>query len=39
MIRKLTLPVHKEFESVVGKELLEKVYAAKKEFALKKEKK
>ncbi|MBW1899659.1 MAG: TRAP transporter substrate-binding protein [Deltaproteobacteria bacterium] len=37
--RKLTFPVHKEFESIVGKELLEKVYAAKKEFALKKEKK
>ncbi|MFO7560880.1 MAG: hypothetical protein R6X10_18790 [Desulfobacterales bacterium] len=37
--RKFTFPVHKEFESVVGQELLEKVYTAKKEFALKKGKK
>ena len=35
--RKLLLPVHKEFENVVGKELLEKVYAGKKEFAAKKQ--
>ncbi len=35
--KKLLLPVHKEFENVVGKELLEKVYAGKKEFALKKQ--
>ena len=32
----LLLPVHKEFENVVGKELLEKIYAGKKEFASKK---
>jgi len=37
--RKLTLPVHKEFESIVGKELLAKVYAGKKEFAQKQGKK
>jgi len=33
--RELLLPVHKDFEKEVGKELLEKVYAGKKEFALK----
>jgi len=32
----LLLPVHKEFEDVVGKELLKKIYAGKKEFASKK---
>lgn len=36
--RKLLLPVHKEFEAEVGKELLEKVYAGKKAFALMKSK-
>ena len=35
VFRKLLLPVHKDFEKEVGKELLEKVYAGKKEFALK----
>ncbi len=36
--RKLLLPVHKDLEAEVGKELLEKVYAGKKEFALMKSK-
>jgi len=31
--RKLLLPVHKNFEAEVGKDLLEKVYAGKKAFA------
>lgn len=33
VFRSLLLPVHKQFEGVVGKDLLEKVYAGKKAFA------
>jgi len=39
VFRKLLLPVHKDFEKEVGKELLEKVYAGKKAFAKMKSKK
>jgi TRAP-type C4-dicarboxylate transport system substrate-binding protein len=35
--KKLLIPMHKDFENIVGKELLDKVYAGKKEFALKKQ--
>lgn len=34
--KEILLPVHKDFEKIVGKELLEKIYAGKKEFALNK---
>lgn len=33
--REKLLPLHKDFEKVVGRELLEKIYAGKKAFALK----
>jgi TRAP-type C4-dicarboxylate transport system substrate-binding protein len=33
--REKLLPLHKDFEKVVGRELLEKIYAGKKEFASK----
>jgi TRAP-type C4-dicarboxylate transport system substrate-binding protein len=33
--KELLMPVHKDFENIVGKELLEKIYTGKKEFALK----
>jgi TRAP-type C4-dicarboxylate transport system substrate-binding protein len=35
VFREKLLPLHKDFEKVVGRELLEKIYAGKKEFASK----